>query len=49
VNQKKDINYGITSVVSIDQIKQFYMGNRKNLLSKGFNFDDFFGFKPESE
>jgi hypothetical protein len=49
VNQKKDINYGITSVVSIDQIKQFYMSNRKNLLLKGFNFDDFFGLKPESD
>jgi len=46
VNQKKDINYGITSVISIDQVKQFYISNRQNLLSKDFNFDDFFGLKP---
>ena len=46
VNQKKDINYGITSVISIDQVKQLYINNRKNLILKGYNFDDFFGLKP---
>lgn len=47
--QKKDINYGITSVIAIEQIRQFYIDNRKNLLLKGFNFDNFFGLKLESD
>ncbi len=47
VYQKKDINYGVTSVISIDEIKQFYSENRAGILGKGFNLDEFFGLKPD--
>lgn len=43
VNQKKDINYGITSIISINQIRKFYIENRNSLLEAGFNLDEFFG------
>jgi len=43
VNQKKDINYGVTSIISINQIRKFYIENRNSLLEAGFNLDAFFG------
>lgn len=46
VAQKKDINYGITSVISINQIRQFYIENRINLIREGYNLDGFFGLLP---
>lgn len=42
VNQKKDIIYGVTSVVSINQIRRFYNENRIRMLEAGVNLDDFF-------
>lgn len=49
VNQKKDLNYGVTSVISIDQIRLFYSENRTNLIAKGFDLDEFFGLEPQAE
>jgi hypothetical protein len=43
VEQKKDINYGVTTLVSINQIRNFYSENRNTLLEVGFNLDKFFG------
>jgi hypothetical protein len=45
VNQKKDINYGVTTVISINQIRKFYSENRNSLLKAGYNLDDFFELK----
>ncbi len=47
VNQKKDISYGVTSVVSINQIRQFYTENRTRLNDTGYNLDEFFGFNSK--
>jgi len=49
VNQKKDINYGVTSVISINQVRKFYEQNRTDLLRQGFNLDEFFGMNPKSK
>ena len=43
VNQKKDINYGVTSVISINQIRKFYDVNQISLKTAGYNLDEFFG------
>jgi len=45
VNQKKDINYGVTSIISINQIIQFYEEHRNALIEAGFNLDEFFGLE----
>ncbi|MBK7173375.1 MAG: trypsin-like peptidase domain-containing protein [Bacteroidales bacterium] len=37
VNQKKDINYGVSFVIPINHIKQFILDNHKDLASKGFD------------
>ncbi len=47
--QKKDISYGITSVISSNQIQEFYKENRTALTTQGFNLDDFFGMKTSQE
>lgn len=49
VNQKKDISYGVTSIISINQIRNFYQENRFQLLKAGYNFDEFFELKPTKE
>jgi hypothetical protein len=49
VHQKKDINYGVTTVVSINQIRQLYMDNRTQLLKNGFDLDKFFRYNSKSE
>jgi len=49
VNQKKDINYGVTSVISDEQIRQLYVDNRTLLLKKGYNLDKFFGVNLKEE
>lgn len=42
VDQQKEINYGITFVIPIDQVKQFYQQNRQALLNLGYNLDQVF-------
>jgi hypothetical protein len=49
VNQKKDLNYGVTSVISINQIRKFYIENRSRLVETGFNLDEFFGLMQKQE
>ena len=43
VNQKKDFNYGVTWVIPIDQVREFYLTNRITLKTAGFDLDTFFG------
>lgn len=47
VNQKKEINQGVTSVVSINQIRQLYNEKRAGIIDAGYNLDDFFGLNPK--
>ncbi len=47
VRQEKSINYGVTTVISIKQVKQFYSNNRSLLLQEGYNLDPFFGINNE--
>jgi hypothetical protein len=42
VKLRKDINYGITYVVPVEKIVDFYMQNRITLIQKGINLDSFF-------
>jgi hypothetical protein len=49
VNQKKEINYGVTYVISINQIRQFYSENRLHLLQAGYNLDEFFGLDAKKD
>lgn len=42
VKQKKDINYGVTWIIPIDQIRAFYLDNRQNISASGFQMDSFF-------
>jgi hypothetical protein len=44
VKQKKDINYGITWIVPIDRIRDFYIANRIPINSAGYSLDSFFKF-----
>ena len=43
VSQKKDLNYGITWVIPINQVREFYLSNRLKLHATGFDLDSFFG------
>jgi hypothetical protein len=43
VKQKKDINYGVTWIVPIDCIRDFYLGNRLKIEAYGYPLDAFFG------
>lgn len=43
VHQKRDINYGITWVIPINEIRKFYYQNRKKIRDAGFNLDAVFG------
>ncbi len=49
VSQKKDINFGVTSVISTRQIRQFYAENREKLILAGFNLDEFFGISKQQK
>lgn len=42
VRLRKDINYGITYVVPVEKVIDFYQKNRDFLIQKGFNLDSFF-------
>lgn len=42
VNQKKDINYGVTWIVPINKVIQFYTENRNSLIGEGYNMDEVF-------
>ena len=43
VNNKKNINYGITKAIAAEAILSLIGENREFLLKKGFDFQDFFG------
>lgn len=43
VGLKRDINYGITHVISTEKLKKFYQENKKRLNEKGFDLSGFFG------
>jgi hypothetical protein len=49
VKQKKEINYGVTWVVPIDRIRDFYLDNRLKINSSGYQLDSFFKIKLESK
>jgi hypothetical protein len=42
VKQKKDINYGITWIIPIDRIRDFYLANRLRINASGYALDAFF-------
>lgn len=42
VHQKRDINYGITWVIPVNEIRRFYQANRKKIMDAGFNLDAVF-------
>jgi len=48
VKQKKEINYGITWVIPIDRIRDFYLENRLKIISLGYQLDPFFKISKES-
>jgi hypothetical protein len=45
VHQKKEINFGITWIISIDQIRKFYFENQDEIKSLGVDRNDFFIIK----
>ncbi|MDO9510778.1 MAG: serine protease [Bacteroidales bacterium] len=42
VGIRRDINYGITHVISTEKLKRFYQQNKKQLYEKGFDLSGFF-------
>lgn len=42
VNEEKEINYGITFVIPVNKVRQFYLDNRNRILEQGYNLDPFF-------
>lgn len=48
VQQKKTINQGVTTIVTINQIRKFYKEHRKQMLESGHNLDKFFGIEIEN-
>ena len=45
VKIEKDINYGVTFTIAIEEIADIYQKNRNNLLERGYNMDKFFGIE----
>ncbi len=43
VNEEKEMNYGITFVVPVNRLRQFYNENRQLVTGQGYNLDKFFG------
>ncbi|NVO20591.1 MAG: trypsin-like peptidase domain-containing protein [Bacteroidetes bacterium] len=42
VKSKNEINYGITWLIPVDRIRDFYLENRSGILTSGFQLDSFF-------
>lgn len=42
VSLKKELNYGITNVISTEKILKFYQKHKDHIHAKGFNLDKFF-------
>lgn len=45
VKIEKDINYGVTFTIAIEEIAHIYLNNRNNLITSGYNLDKFFGIE----
>ena len=43
VKIEKDINYGVTFAIAIDEVADFYRKNHNTFLSHGYRLDKFFG------
>ena len=43
VDYKANINYGVTHIVPVEQIQEFFKDNKRQLLDKGYNFSKFTG------
>ncbi|HOW31664.1 MAG TPA: serine protease [Bacteroidales bacterium] len=43
VREEKEINYGVTFVIPVNKLRQFYELNRSKILEQGYNLDGFFG------
>jgi hypothetical protein len=42
VQKEKDMNYGMTFVIPVNKLRQFYNENRQLITGQGYNLDDFF-------
>jgi hypothetical protein len=47
VGKSDIVQYGINTIIPIDQIRLFYQKNRSDLIKTGYNLDTFFNFSPD--
>ena len=45
VKLEKEINYGVTFAIAIDEVADFYRKNRSVFVSRGYRLDKFFGIE----